>query len=87
MLNKSRPVYKLNLKKQLKNKKEELIKDILNSKHKDTGSGYNFRVCGIVIQKRRTLIALFIYKPSRIMELNLNSINKLGMLNLKILTC
>ena len=35
MLNKSRPVYKLNLKKQLKNKKEELIKDILNSKFKE----------------------------------------------------
>ena len=65
MLNKSRPVYKLNLKKQLKNKKEELIKDILNSKHKDTGSGYNFRV---FTKYKDYLYDLFIKESKKILN-------------------
>tara|TARA_R110001632_G_scaffold123844_1_gene236564 strand:- start:422 stop:931 length:510 start_codon:yes stop_codon:yes gene_type:complete len=65
MLNKSRPVYKLNLKKQLKNKKEELIKDILNSKHKDTGSGYNFR---LFTKYKDYLYNLFIKESKKILN-------------------
>ena len=33
IFNKDRPVYKLNLKKELKNKKEEIVRDILKAKH------------------------------------------------------
>ena len=47
MFNKSRPVHKLNLQKELQNKKEEIVKDILKAKHeaKDYRTqGYNFEV-------------------------------------------
>jgi len=33
IFDKDKPVYKFNLKKELKNKKEEIVKDILTSKH------------------------------------------------------
>ena len=39
MFKKDKPVHKLNLKKELKNKKEEIVKDILISKQK-AGNNY-----------------------------------------------
>ena len=45
MFNKDRPVYKLSLKKELKNKKDEIIEDILKNKQGADGTPhYNFQV-------------------------------------------
>ena len=44
MFNKQRPVHHLNLKKELKNKKDEIVKDILVDEKNKKKSGYNFQV-------------------------------------------
>jgi len=45
MFNKNRPVYKLSLKKELKNKKDEIVKDILKTKHEpNKTASYSFEV-------------------------------------------
>ena len=43
MFNKQRPVHHLNLKKELKNKKDEIVKDILVDEKNKKKSGYNFQ--------------------------------------------
>ena len=73
MLNKQRPVYKLNLKKELENKKEEIMKDILKSKQQAgnyRATGYNFEVFtkyndylyDLFIKKSRKLLNNFTIK-------------------------
>ena len=47
IFDKQRPVHRLNLKKELKNKKDEIVKDILTSNQKAgdyRARGYNFEV-------------------------------------------
>ena len=47
IFNKDRPIYKLNLKKELKNKKEKIVRDILKAKD-EAGNyramAYNFEI-------------------------------------------
>jgi len=77
MFNKYKPVYKLNLKKELKNKKEEIVKDILTSKHQAgnyRATGYNFEVFtkyndylyDLFIKKSRKLLNNFTIKDNRL---------------------
>jgi len=74
---KYKPVYKFNLKKELKNKKAEIIKDILRSKEKAGDyktKGYNFEVFtkyndylyDLFIKKSRKLLNSFTIKDSRL---------------------
>ena len=68
IFDKYRPVYKLNLKKELKNKKEEIVRDILKAKH-EAGDyrrrGYNFE---IFTQYNDYLYNLFIEKSKKILN-------------------
>ena len=77
MFNKSRPVHKLNLQKELQNKKEEIVKDILKAKHeaKDYRTqGYNFEVFtkyndylyDLFIEKSKKLLNTFTIKDSQL---------------------
>jgi len=56
IFDKERPIYKLNLKKELKNKKSEIVKDILKSRDKAGDyktRGYNFEIiCMICLLKK-----------------------------------
>ena len=72
---KERPVYKLNLKKELKNKKSEIVKDILKSRDKAgdyKARGYNFEIFtryndylyDLFIKKSRELLNSFTIKDS-----------------------
>jgi len=72
---KDRPVYKLSLKKELKNKKDEIIKDILKTKHKEDGTpNYNFEVFtkyndylyNLFIKKSKKLLNNFTIKDSNL---------------------
>jgi len=69
MFKKDRPVYKLNLKKELKNKKEEMIKDILKCKSEAgnyrTLKGYNFE---IFTKHNDYLYELFIKKSKKLLN-------------------
>jgi hypothetical protein len=73
MFDKKRPVYKLNLKKELKNKKAEMVKDILKSKDKagdyqkanysfEVFTKYNAYLYDLFIKKSKKLLNKFTIK-------------------------
>ena len=74
---KQRPVHRLNLKKELKNKKDEIVKDILTSKQKAgdyKARGYNFEVLtkyndylyNLLIKNSRKLLNSFTIRDSQL---------------------
>ena len=77
MFDKQRPVYQLNLKKELKNKKDEIIKDVLKAKRKHDQietTNYNFEVASLhndylydlFIKKSRKLLNPFTIKDPQL---------------------
>jgi hypothetical protein len=77
IFDKDKPVYKFNLKKELKNKKEEIVKAILTSKHQAgnyKATGYNFEIFtkyndylyDLFIKKSRKLLNNFTIKDNNL---------------------
>jgi len=66
MFDKDRPVYKFSLKKELKNKKDEIVKDILKNQHGTDGTPhYNFQV---FTKYNDYLYDLFIKKSKKLLN-------------------